>query len=146
MTKKKRYCNRGTFAWEVCRRGRGVVASECAVSSLGFLVSVFCFLFSVFCFLFSGFWFQVSSVWLIVSGFWFLVQNLGFRVNALLKLGLLRAYASEQSWHTHISNVRDSGLVGEVPRGEKMVYSGSDPASYITEYTFVYKDKRSHPL
>jgi len=36
----------------------------------------------------------------------------------------------------------DSGLVGEVPRGEKMLYSGTDPESYITEYTSVYEEKR----
>ena len=30
---------------------------------------------------------------------------------------------------------------GEVPRGEKMLYSGTDPESYITEYTLVYEDK-----
>jgi len=29
---------------------------------------------------------------------------------------------------------------GEVSRGEKMLYSGTDPASYITEYTLVYED------
>ena len=29
---------------------------------------------------------------------------------------------------------------GEVPRGEKMLYSGTDPESYITEYTLVYED------
>jgi len=29
---------------------------------------------------------------------------------------------------------------GEVPRGEKMLYSGTDPETYITEYTLVYKD------
>jgi len=29
----------------------------------------------------------------------------------------------------------------EVPRGEKMLYSGTDPESYITEYTLVYEDK-----
>ena len=37
----------------------------------------------------------------------------------------------------------DSGLVGrkvEVSRGEKMLYSGTDPESYITEYTLVYED------
>ena len=34
----------------------------------------------------------------------------------------------------------DSGLVGEVSRGEKMLYSGTDPKSYITEYTLVYED------
>ena len=31
---------------------------------------------------------------------------------------------------------------GEVPRGEKMLYSGTDQESYITEYTLVYEDKR----
>ena len=30
---------------------------------------------------------------------------------------------------------------GEVPRGEKMLYSGTDPESYITEYTLVYEEK-----
>jgi len=34
----------------------------------------------------------------------------------------------------------DSGLVGreigEVPRGEKMLYYATDPESYISEYTF----------
>jgi len=35
----------------------------------------------------------------------------------------------------------DSGLVGrKVPHGEKMLYSGTDPESYITEYTLVYED------
>ena len=29
---------------------------------------------------------------------------------------------------------------GEVSRGEKMLYSGTDPESYITEYTLVYDD------
>ena len=33
---------------------------------------------------------------------------------------------------------------GEVPRGEKMLYSGTDPESYITEYTSVYENKRIH--
>jgi len=28
---------------------------------------------------------------------------------------------------------------GEVPRGEKMLYSGTDPGPYITEYTSVYE-------
>ena len=30
----------------------------------------------------------------------------------------------------------------EVSRGEKMLYSGTDPESYITEYTLVYEDNR----
>ena len=29
---------------------------------------------------------------------------------------------------------------GEVPRGEKMLFSGTDPESYITECTLVYED------
>jgi len=29
---------------------------------------------------------------------------------------------------------------GEVSRGEKMLYSGTDPESYITEYTSVYEE------
>ena len=31
-------------------------------------------------------------------------------------------------------------LSGEVSRGEKMLYFGTDPESYITEYTLVYED------
>jgi len=31
---------------------------------------------------------------------------------------------------------------GEVSRGERMLYSGADPESYITEYTLVYADDR----
>ena len=30
--------------------------------------------------------------------------------------------------------------VGEVPPGEKMLYSGTNPESHITEYTLVYED------
>ena len=43
-----------------------------------------------------------------------------------------------------LSELIDSGLVGrtgEVSRGEKMLYSGTDPESYITEYTLVYEEK-----
>jgi len=37
---------------------------------------------------------------------------------------------------------------GEVPRGEKMLYSGTDPVSYITEYTLVFLKQlsRTKPL
>jgi len=36
---------------------------------------------------------------------------------------------------------RMGGRVGiYVSRGEKMLYSGTDPESYITEYTLVYED------
>jgi len=30
---------------------------------------------------------------------------------------------------------------GEVSRGEKMLYSGTDPESYITEITLVYEEQ-----
>ena len=36
-----------------------------------------------------------------------------------------------------------SGLIeasGEVPRGEKMLYSETEPESYITEYALLHKD------
>ena len=39
-------------------------------------------------------------------------------------------------WGHEIPWLVDSGLVGEVPRGEKMLYSGADPESY----TVVYED------
>ena len=32
-------------------------------------------------------------------------------------------------------------VIGEVSQGEKMLYSGTDPESYITENTFVYEEK-----
>ena len=35
--------------------------------------------------------------------------------------------------------VQDSGLAGEVSRGEKMALRGTDPESYITEYTLVHE-------
>ena len=31
-------------------------------------------------------------------------------------------------------------VFGEVPRGEKMLYFGTDAESYITEHTSVYED------
>jgi len=31
-------------------------------------------------------------------------------------------------------------FAGEVSRGEKMLSSGTDPESYITEYTLVYEE------
>jgi len=37
------------------------------------------------------------------------------------------------------------GDTGEVPRGEKMLYSGTDPESYITEYALVYEKIRDRP-
>ena len=34
---------------------------------------------------------------------------------------------------------------GKVPREEKMLQSGTDPESYITEYTLVYEHKWESP-
>ena len=42
----------------------------------------------------------------------------------------------------HAWRVEGSG-VGEVSRGEKVLYSGTDPESYITEYTSVFEEYRS---
>ena len=36
--------------------------------------------------------------------------------------------------------VLDRLRVGEVSRGEKMLESGTDPESYVTEYTVVYEN------
>ena len=47
--------------------------------------------------------------------------------------------------YPHASPLKDihvSFQFGEVLRGEKMLYSGTDPESYITDYTFVYEDKQ----
>jgi hypothetical protein len=35
---------------------------------------------------------------------------------------------------------------GDFPRGEKMLSSGTDPESYITEYTLVYEEKKKQAL
>ena len=35
---------------------------------------------------------------------------------------------------------------GEVPRGEKMLYSGTDPELYIREHTLVYEDRFTRGL
>ena len=32
-------------------------------------------------------------------------------------------------------------IAGEVPQGEKMLYSATEPESYITKYTLVCEDK-----
>jgi len=55
--------------------------------------------------------------------------------------------------HTHPPKEVSTTSAGEVSRGEKMLYSGTDPESYITEYTLVYEDykrsfinKRSGPV
>jgi len=47
-------------------------------------------------------------------------------------------YASQSRKLYEVPFGRDSG---EVPRGEKMPYSGTDPESYITEYTLVYEEQ-----
>ena len=37
-----------------------------------------------------------------------------------------------------------SGNSGEVPRGETMLYAGTDPETYITEYISVYEENTLH--
>jgi len=56
------------------------------------------------------------------------------------------ALAGQKPWRplqllpiTNLAGMIDGG----VSRGEKMLYSGIDPESYITEYTFVYEEKHS---
>jgi len=46
----------------------------------------------------------------------------------------------EPSAHIASSVLFPDRLRGEVSRGEKMLFSGTDPESYITEYTLVYED------
>jgi len=43
------------------------------------------------------------------------------------------------------TSVRYTIHCGEVSRGERMLYSGADPESYITKYTLVYKDYTAPP-
>ena len=45
---------------------------------------------------------------------------------------------------TLCSCTRGSRQLGEVSRGEKMLLFGTDPESYITEYTLVYEDSSNH--
>jgi len=33
-------------------------------------------------------------------------------------------------------------VADKVPRGEKLLYAGADPESFITEYTLVHEDDR----
>ena len=42
--------------------------------------------------------------------------------------------------------LRDGLRVGEISRREKMIYSGTDPESYITEYTLVYEENEEHSV
>ena len=41
---------------------------------------------------------------------------------------------------------RTTYFICEVPRGETMLYSGTDTESYVTEYTSVYENKQSTPF
>jgi len=58
--------------------------------------------------------------------------------------GDLKGKLQNRMWHKQDSQgqipalASRPGTSGEVPRGEKMLYSGNDPESYITEFTFVY--------
>jgi len=52
-----------------------------------------------------------------------------------------RPPSSEYGTHKTVKARFWPWLSGEVSRGEKMLESGTDPESYITEYTFVYEDR-----
>ena len=52
-------------------------------------------------------------------------------------LGLRVIQKKEDAAPGMFGHARQFFLTREVPRGEKMLYSGTDPASYITEYTLV---------
>ena len=138
------------------------------VSGFGFRVpgfDTFCFGFRV-----SGFGFRVSGFGLRVSGFMFQrflfrASSFGFRASGfdtssfrvpgataaaswmtVWGLGLRVQRPPRRLWiqGIRISGLTDSGLVGrngEVSRGEKMLYSGIDPESYITEFSSVYEEK-----
>ena len=51
-----------------------------------------------------------------------------------------RLLAESQGQNLALTVLCVSDSSGEVSRGEKMLYSGTDPESYITEYTLVYED------
>ena len=51
------------------------------------------------------------------------------------------AYGSCREIDIHVVvQTLSTGCTSEVSRGEKMLYSGTDPESYITEYALVYED------
>ena len=62
--------------------------------------------------------------------------GIAYRRTLLIGLG-------ERQWLAPSGGASSMGWLvgsGEVPRGEKMLYSGTDPESYITEYSLVYED------
>ena len=58
------------------------------------------------------------------------------RLSLIVTLRTLSSYPKP-----HTLNPIPLGLAGEVLRGQKMLYSGTDPESYITEYNLVYQEK-----
>ena len=69
-----------------------------------------------------------------------------FKTSNLLHIGTLVILRPPPPKHSQSTQnlrgelCRDDRLRVEVPRGEKMLYSGTDPESYITEYTSVYEE------
>ena len=53
-----------------------------------------------------------------------------------------RANTDRRGGHC-LQTLIDSRLVVGVPRGETMLYSGTDPESYIAEYSLVYDENAS---
>ena len=58
----------------------------------------------------------------------------------LLVLNRRLSNCSIVRWHSHLETAAHdpSRVIDLVPCGEKMLYSGTDLESYITEYTLVY--------
>ena len=52
----------------------------------------------------------------------------------------MRESVHGQIWLTPSEGV----IAGEVPRGEKMLLFGTDPESFITEYTFAYEESMAN--
>jgi len=54
--------------------------------------------------------------------------------------GIGRGGVTQVTHRFRIRKKRNRRLNGEVPRGEKVLYSGTEPESCITEYTLAYED------
>ena len=99
--------------------------------------------------------FEVAFVWelskeTIVLPLGCLQGGVGRRSGLLWRIYSRMQYIGMQAYR-RIQYVIDSGLVGRkgffnhhISRGEKMALRGTDPESYITEYTLVYEDIHTH--
>jgi len=70
-----------------------------------------------------------------------IVKHLCSNVHATSVRVVVSSKKVDHSFFLAIKSTSQNDHTGEVSRGEKMLYSGTDPESYITEYTLVYKEK-----